>query len=95
MASKRKRGDDVATADVVHRPTPGTKSFPTGKAVRDGLATGTRQGELVSRHVQELTCSTRVVSPTDRDTILVTPSRNYAPYGAHPPALPGYIPHRR
>jgi nucleolar pre-ribosomal-associated protein 1 len=54
MAPKRKRGDEVVRNDVVHRPAPGTKSFGTGRAVRDGLATGTRQA-LVSFHQQILT----------------------------------------
>lgn len=46
MSAKRKRGDEGPRTDVVSRPVAGTKSFKTGTAVRDGLATGTRQGEF-------------------------------------------------
>lgn len=47
MAPKRKR--DEPQSDLVHRPEPGTKSFATGKAVRDALQSGSRQGELSVR----------------------------------------------
>jgi hypothetical protein len=46
MGHKRKRDDAApAQSQVVAKPAPGTKVFGSGKAVRDGLAAGTRQGE--------------------------------------------------
>ncbi|CAK9785304.1 hypothetical protein CC85DRAFT_206078 [Cutaneotrichosporon oleaginosum] len=70
MAPKRKRGDEVARSDVVHRPAPGTKSFPTGRAVRDGLTTGTRQA-LVSFHQQILTPYSSLPLAISHATVLI------------------------
>jgi hypothetical protein len=50
MASKRKR-DELRVSDTVHRPEPGTRSFTSGPAVRDGLAVGSRQGESEDKDV--------------------------------------------
>ncbi|BEJ10826.1 hypothetical protein CspHIS471_0102480 [Cutaneotrichosporon sp. HIS471] len=70
MAPKRKRGDEIVRNDVVHRPAPGTKSFPTGRAVRDGLETGTRQA-LVSFHQQILTPYSNLPLTISHATVLI------------------------
>jgi hypothetical protein len=48
MVAKRKRDEFTDHADVVSKPVAGTKSFPTGKAVQEGLAVGTRQGMSIT-----------------------------------------------
>jgi len=49
MGAKRKRDGDQTFGknDFVARPATGTKTFHTGKDVKQGLALGTRQGELL------------------------------------------------
>lgn len=85
MSAKRKRGDEPTNrTDLVQKPVPGTKSFPTGVAVRNGLATGTRQGELsicppspanppalVSFHQQILTPNSALPLPITHATVLI------------------------
>jgi hypothetical protein len=46
MASKRKREgiSGLQNGNVSFRPTPGTKTFHSGKDVKQGLALGTKQG---------------------------------------------------
>ncbi|TXT07482.1 hypothetical protein VHUM_03202 [Vanrija humicola] len=71
MSAKRKRGDEPTNrTDLVQKPVAGTKSFPTGAAVRNGLATGTRQA-LVSFHQQILTPYSSLPLPITHPTVLI------------------------
>ncbi|KAL1411880.1 hypothetical protein Q8F55_002862 [Vanrija albida] len=71
MSAKRKRDDESTNrSDLVQKPAPGTKSFPTGVAVRNGLATGTRQA-LVSFHQQILTPYSSLPLPITHPTVLI------------------------
>jgi hypothetical protein len=45
MAPKRKR-EEEKDVDSVFRPPAGTRSYETGQSVKEGLASGSRQGEL-------------------------------------------------
>ena len=44
MAPKRKR-EEEKDLDSVFRPPAGTRSYETGQSVKEGLASGSRQGE--------------------------------------------------
>ncbi|WVR03656.1 hypothetical protein IAU60_000651 [Kwoniella sp. DSM 27419] len=57
---KRKRdltGQDDATAPVISRPKPGTKSFASGKSVKDALSTGSPQSFVSFRQQIVTSCS--------------------------------------
>jgi hypothetical protein len=46
MAPKRKR-EEEKDVDSVFRPPAGTRSYETGQSVKEGLASGSRQGEYL------------------------------------------------
>jgi hypothetical protein len=50
MAPKRKR-EEEKDVDSVFRPPAGTRSYETGQSVKEGLASGSRQGELPDYHM--------------------------------------------
>lgn len=91
MAPKRKREEQQA--DLVHRPEAGTKSFATGKAVRDGLQSGSRQGVSPSPLIADN--SDRFVPPADCDAVLPTSPPDHSPDCAHPAAVPRAVSYRR
>jgi hypothetical protein len=68
MPPKRKREDENED-DRVSRPPAGTRTFETGQAVKEGLASGSRQGKsyrfiTISRSAVD-TSSFRRLLPTD------------------------------
>ncbi|KAL7418746.1 hypothetical protein Q5752_006429 [Cryptotrichosporon argae] len=67
--AKRKHTEVEASA-VVHRPPAGHQSYKTGAAVRDGLATGTRQA-IVSLQQQILTLTSSLPLPISHATIVI------------------------
>ncbi|ORY24442.1 ribosome 60S biogenesis N-terminal-domain-containing protein, partial [Naematelia encephala] len=67
---KRKREELPSTGDSVHKPPPGTRSFTTGKAVKQALALGNRQS-FVSFHQQILTASSLLPLPIAHSTIVI------------------------
>ncbi|KAK4684154.1 nucleolar pre-ribosomal-associated protein 1, partial [Tremellales sp. Uapishka_1] len=70
---KRKRGDadeNPGASEVVSKPEAGTKSFASGKSVKDGLVTGSRQS-MVAFHQQIITPHSALPLAITHPTILI------------------------
>ena len=95
MGVKRKFGtlEDTQTGNIVAKPPPGTRTFASGKAVLDGLAAGSAQGNEISvllfcvKLIVHLFSPCRIPS-TDTHRPLSPSSSHHSSNGTHPAKLP-------
>ena len=85
MAPKRKR-EEEKDVDSVFRPPAGTRSYETGQSVKEGLASGSRQGKYLSitdgieidRQLSWLSTSRSIrIGPNFLSLFRILPSRSY------------------